>query len=103
MESEAGSSDGWCLANHSVDVDISLLLRLVAELTAKVCWVRLWMARGEAGHDSLHHAHRVGLSETFTFVGLNKSVEFRVYTVVLPNFVLKSLVLRLRGQLAIDK
>ena len=41
----AGSSDCGNLADDSVDVDISLLLGLIAKGSTKVSWVRLGMAR----------------------------------------------------------
>lgn len=43
VDTEASSSDSGYLPDDSVNMDVSFLLGLVAELATEVCGVGLWM------------------------------------------------------------
>mmetsp|Transcript_46430 Transcript_46430/g.61497 ORF Transcript_46430/g.61497 Transcript_46430/m.61497 type:complete len:204 (-) Transcript_46430:1850-2461(-) len=100
---QAGSSDGGNLAKDAMDVDVALLLRLVAELAAKVSRVCLWVTRGEACDQCLQHAHRVRSLQLLLLISFHEACKFRVDVVVGPNPKLEVLQLNLARELAIQE
>ena len=82
-DSQACGSDGRHLPNHTMNVDIPLLLRLVAELTPKVGRIGLGMARRKTGHKSLQHAHWMRILQFLLLIGLDETFKLLVDRVVL--------------------
>ena len=99
VHSVACSCDRRSTTDDSVDVNVSLLLGLVAELAAEVSWVRLGMQGGEASDDCLQHAHWVSV----LFEVLDEWVELWVVLVVAFDSLGEHFELPIAWQLAVDE
>ena len=55
--SEHGGAYGWCGTQDSVDVHVSLVLRVIAESTSEESGIGFWVEGGQACYEGLEHAH----------------------------------------------
>lgn len=86
-----------------MDVSVSLLLLLVAKLSAKEGRVGLWMARRKTGDDRLQHSHRVRLLKSITLVRSQEVCQLGVYLIVCPDTSLETQELLPRWKLSVDQ